>query len=459
MAFVAVNPATGEVVGEYEEMDAKAVYERIRNAAEAFENWRRTGMKKRAGCLRKAALVLEEEKNDLARMMALEMGKPIRDGRAEIDKCAWVCRHYAEQAPAMLTPEVVSTDAADSYVVFPPLGIVLAVMPWNYPFWQVFRFAAPALMAGNAALLKHASNVPGCALAIEAVLQKAGLPLSLFQTLLIPSEGVQQVLDHPSVKAVTLTGSKPAGQAVAERAGKLLKKSVLELGGSDPYLILEDADMSSTVKACTTSRLLNSGQSCIAAKRFIVVDAVRDEFERQMVEAMRSVRMGDPLDEATEIGPQARADLRDTLHQQVRRSIERGARCLLGGELPDGRGFFYPPTVLTDIDEKMPVFAEETFGPVCAVIPAADESEAIELANNTLFGLGAAVFTRNVARGERIAAQELDAGNCFVNDFVKSDPRLPFGGIKESGYGRELSHYGIKEFVNIKTVYIGLTAK
>jgi succinate-semialdehyde dehydrogenase/glutarate-semialdehyde dehydrogenase len=455
MALEVVSPATGETVGEYEEMDAEAVLGRIRDAANAFDHWRRNDMSERAGCLRKAALILEEEKEDHARMMAREMGKPIRDGRAEIDKSVWVCRHYAEEAPAMLTPEIVATDATNSYVTFPPLGIVLAVMPWNYPFWQVFRFAAPALMAGNAALLKHASNVPGCALAIEAVLHKAGFPLSLFQTLLIPSEGVPQVIDHPSVEAVTLTGSKPAGKAVAERAGKLLKKSVLELGGSDPYLILEDADLALTVEACAASRLLNSGQSCIAAKRFIVVDAVRKDFERRLVDKMQSVRMGDPFEDATEIGPQARADLRETLHQQVSRSIERGARCLLGGELPDGKGFYYPPTVLSNVDKAMPIFAEETFGPVCAVIPAADESEAIALANDTVFGLGAAVFTRDILRGERIAAQELEAGNCFVNAFVRSDPRLPFGGIKESGYGRELSHYGIKEFVNIKTVYIG----
>ena len=398
--------------------------------------------------------MLRDKVGEFARLMALEMGKPVRDGRLEIEKCAWVCDYYAEQAAAILSPEIIATDAAKSYVTFQPLGVVLAVMPWNYPFWQVFRFAVPALMAGNAGVLKHSANVPGCALAIEDVFRQAGFPENIFQTLMISGERVEKVIENPLVKAVTLTGSKPAGQAVAAAAGRLLKKSVLELGGSDPYIVLEDADLEAAAAACAASRLLNSGQSCIAAKRFVVVEAVRKTFETLLVDQMRAKKMGDPMEESVEIGPQARFDLRDDLHRQVRQSVEKGARCLLGGKLPDGPGAFYPPTVLTDVHKGMPAYDEETFGPVAAVIGVKDEKEAIRVANDTVFGLGAAVFTRDIARGERIAATALEAGSCFVNAFVKSDPRLPFGGIKESGYGRELSHYGIKEFVNIKTVYV-----
>lgn len=455
MVLQVVNPATGETVTDFDEMDGQTVRHRIRQADDAFRQWRRTDIAERATLFREASVILESEKANFASLMALEMGKPIRDGRAEIDKCAWVCRHFAEKAPEMLANEVVPASAGKNYVTFQPLGVVLAIMPWNYPFWQVFRFAAPALMAGNAALLKHASNVPGCALAIETVFHKAGFPGPLFQTLLISSEKVPRVIEDPLVSAVTLTGSNRAGRAVAAIAGRHLKKTVLELGGSDPYLILEDADMDLAVAACASSRLLNSGQSCIAAKRFIVVEAVRKEFEERLVRKMRQVRMGDPFDEKTEIGPLARSDLRDALHDQVKRSIEQGARCLLGGKIPVMQGFYYPPTVLTDVRKGMPVFDEETFGPVSTIISAANDAAAVKLANDTDFGLGAAVFTRDIAHAERIAAEELDAGNCFVNAFVKSDPRLPFGGIKASGYGRELSHYGIKEFVNIKTVHLG----
>jgi succinate-semialdehyde dehydrogenase/glutarate-semialdehyde dehydrogenase len=332
--------------------------------------------------------------------------------------------------------------------------VVLAIMPWNFPFWQLFRFAAPALMAGNVGLLKHASNVPGSALVMEQIFRQAGFPEGVFTTLLIGSQRVDSVIEHPLVRAVTLTGSIPAGKAVAARAGSVIKKTVLELGGSDPYIILEDADLEAAVATCVTGRLINSGQSCIAAKRFIVVEQLRPQFEELFVELMQAKKMGDPLEEDTIVGPQARHELRDELHRQVQVSIEQGARCLLGGKIPEGPGAYYPPTVLTDVQPDMPAYCEELFGPVAAIIPVRDEAEAVRVANDSSFGLGAAVFTRDLKRGERIAATELEAGCCFVNAFVKSDPRLPFGGVKESGYGRELSSFGIREFVNIKTVYI-----
>jgi succinate-semialdehyde dehydrogenase/glutarate-semialdehyde dehydrogenase len=384
----------------------------------------------------------------------MEMGKPIRQGRSEVEKCAWVCEYYADNALEMLQPEKIATDAGNSFVTFRPLGVILAIMPWNYPFWQVFRFAAPGLMAGNAAVLKHASNVPGCALAIEDVFNKAGFPENLFRNVLISGEQTKGVIEHPLIKAVTLTGSNFAGQAVASTAGKLLKKSVLELGGSDPYIVLEDADLQSAAKTCVESRLLNSGQSCIAAKRFVVIEDVRRRFEDMFIAYMQTKKMGNPMEEDIDIGPQARFDLRDDLHRQVAQSIEKGAKCLLGGEIPNGKGAYYPATVLSGIQKGMPAYEEEVFGPVAAIISVKDEREAIQVANDTSFGLGAAIFTEDLERGERIATYELEAGCCFVNAFVKSDPRLPFGGIKSSGYGRELSHYGIKEFVNIKTVYV-----
>jgi succinate-semialdehyde dehydrogenase/glutarate-semialdehyde dehydrogenase len=386
--------------------------------------------------------------------MAMEMGKPIKSGQAEVEKCAWVCEYYAEHAEKMLQEEIIQTDARKSYVTYDPMGVILAIMPWNYPFWQVFRHAAPGLMAGNGVILKHASNVPGCSVAIADIFKRAGFPENLFQNFLIAGRRAESLIEHPVIRAVTLTGSKSAGQAVAARAGKFLKKTVLELGGSDPYLILEDADLEKTAETCVASRLLNSGQSCIAAKRFVVVESVLKHFEEMLVEKMRSKKMGDPLDETVEIGPQARADLREDLHRQVVRSIEKGAICLLGGEISSGAGLFYPPTVLIEVAKGMPAYDEETFGPVAAIISVENEKQAIEVANDSAFGLGAAIFTRDVERGERIAANDLEAGNCFVNAFVKSDPRLPFGGVKESGYGRELSHYGLKEFVNIKTVYV-----
>jgi succinate-semialdehyde dehydrogenase/glutarate-semialdehyde dehydrogenase len=454
MPIQAINPATGEVVSSHDAMSAEVVAAIVNCAHDAFVDWRRASYADRAVPMRKAASILRNDAQDFAKLMAREMGKPVRDGVAEAQKCAGACDYFAEHAARLLAREEVATEARKSFVTFNPLGVVLAVMPWNFPFWQVFRFAAPGLMAGNAAVLKHASNVPGCALAIEDVFRRAGFPQNLFRTLMIGSGAVDSVIEHPLVRAVTLTGSGPAGRAIAAKAGQLLKKTVLELGGSDPYLVLEDADLDVAAAVCTKARLVNSGQSCIAGKRFIVIDHVRAAFEQRFVRRMAAAKMGDPLDEATEIGPQARRDLRDTLQRQVDQSIARGARCLLGGSIPEGPGAWYPPSVLTDVRPGMPAFDDELFGPVAAIIPVRDEAEAVMLANASAFGLGGGVITRDVARGERIAADLIESGCVFVNDAVRSDARLPFGGIKESGYGRELAGYGIKEFVNIKTVCV-----
>jgi succinate-semialdehyde dehydrogenase / glutarate-semialdehyde dehydrogenase len=449
-----VNPATGEGVATYEETTPEAANGIIESVHEVFLEWRRRPFAERSAPMRRAAGILRDNAGEYARLMAREMGKPVKEGAAEVRKCATVCDFYAENAERFLAPEPVATEARKSFVAFNPLGVVLAVMPWNFPFWQVFRFAAPGLMAGNAAVLKHASNVPGCALAIEEIFREAGFPANLFRTLIVGSARVEAILEHPLVRAATLTGSGPAGRAIARKAGELLKKTVLELGGSDPYLILEDADLELAAKVCARGRLINGGQSCIAAKRFLVVEKIRRRFEELFIEKMSAARMGDPLDETTEIGPQARHDLRDALHGQVEASIAKGARCLLGGKIPDGPGAYYPPTVLTEVRKGTPAYDEELFGPVAAVIPVRDEEEAIATANDSVFGLGGAVITRDLARGERIAADLIESGCVFVNDFVRSDPRLPFGGVKESGYGRELSSYGIKEFVNVKTVYV-----
>jgi succinate-semialdehyde dehydrogenase/glutarate-semialdehyde dehydrogenase len=453
MPLDAVNPATGETIKSYDEMTPQQAAAAVEEAHAAWKSWRTTPFSERARPMKKAAGILRERKEELARLMALEMGKPFKQGIAEAEKCALGCDYYAEHAEAHLAPEIVKTEATKSYVAFEPLGVVLAVMPWNFPFWQVFRFAAPALMAGNTGVLKHASNVPGCAMAIEDVFVQAGFPKGVFRTLLIGSRQVKAVIEHPLVRAVTLTGSTPAGKAVAAQAGAALKKTVLELGGSDPYIILEDADLDYAVNTCATSRLINSGQSCVNAKRFIVVEPLVAAFTEKLVAAMKTRRMGDPLAEDTDIGPQARPDLRDELHKQVIDSIAKGARLELGGEIPPGNGSFYPPTVLAGVRPGMPAYEEELFGPVASIFAARDEADAVRIANDSIFGLGAAVFTRDVARGERVA-RELEAGCTFVNSLVASDPRLPFGGIKESGYGRELGTYGIKEFVNLKTVYV-----
>jgi succinate-semialdehyde dehydrogenase/glutarate-semialdehyde dehydrogenase len=454
MSFTVINPATGREGNRYEATSEDEIMAAIEKADAASRDWRLRDFDERARLMKAAARVLRDNKDAYGRLMTEEMGKPIQQGIAEAEKCAVACDYFADNAAKFLASEPAEGSANKTFVTFQPIGVVLAVMPWNFPFWQVFRFAAPALMAGNAGLLKHASNVPGCALAIEDVLRKAGFPEHLFKTLLVGSSAVDAIIAHPLVRAVTLTGSGPAGRSVAKKAGEMLKKSVLELGGADAYLVLEDADIPFAARACAAGRLINSGQSCIAAKRFIVVESVLKAFEEAFVKEMADTKVGDPLLPETEVGPLARMDLRDALHEQVEKSIAKGARCLLGGKVPDGPGAFYPPTVLTDLRPGMPAYEEELFGPVASVIPVKDEAEAISVANTSVFGLGGGVFTRDLARGERIAAQAIEAGSVCVNSTVVSDPRLPFGGVKESGYGRELSQYGIKEFVNIKTVVV-----
>ena len=453
MSIQSVNPATGEVLETLEPTSPAQIDTILARAHAAFTEWRGEPFARRSALMRAAARELRARKDEYALTMTREMGKPIVQSEAEVEKCAGTCDYYAEHAEAFLAEQVRETDASRSYVRFDPLGVVLAVMPWNFPFWQVFRFAAPGLMAGNAGVLKHASNVPRCALAIEEVFRRAGFPEGLFRTVLVDSGAVKGLIADPRIVAVTLTGSERAGRAVAEQAGHEIKKTVLELGGSDPFIVLADADLDVAARAAADGRLINSGQSCIAAKRFIVVEPVADRFLDRFKSELAARRMGDPTARETQVGPQARVDLRDELHHQVEESVKRGARRLLGGEIPPGKGAFYPPTLLAAVDRGMPAFDEETFGPVAAVIRAKDEADAVRLANDSSFGLGAAIWTNDRARAERLAAQ-VEAGAVFVNGVVKSDPRLPFGGIKRSGYGRELSEYGIREFVNVKSVWI-----
>ncbi|GAB3922263.1 NAD-dependent succinate-semialdehyde dehydrogenase [Mucilaginibacter myungsuensis] len=454
MNILSINPADNKPLAKHKSHTPKQVRQKIKQTHRAWLKWRNTAFNERSGLLKKMADVLLSHKEDLAVLMANEMGKPLKQGIAEVEKCAAVCTYYAGIAESFLKEQIIATDAFKSYVTFQPIGVVLAVMPWNFPLWQVFRFLAPALAAGNCGVLKHASNVPGCALAIEDIVKEAGFPDHVFQTLLIGSGEVEAIIADPLIQAVTLTGSNAAGSKVAAKAGELIKKTVLELGGSDAYIILKDADLEQATEACVNSRLINGGQSCIAAKRFIVEEEIETEFTRLFVEKMRAKVMGDPLQNGTDIGPQARADLRDELHDQVIRSVQKGAKILLGGEVPKQPGAWYPPTVLTGVKKGMPASDEELFGPVAAIISARDEEHAITLANDNIFGLGAAIFTADKTRGEHIAATRLEAGSCFVNTMVKSDPRLPFGGIKQSGYGRELGMFGIHEFVNIKTVFV-----
>jgi len=453
MAFKSVNPATGEVIRVVETWNEAQLDRALAEVAAATPAWAAAGFEARAAVLRKVAGVLRARRDELARVITLEMGKLIGESRAEIDKCAWACDFYAEHAAAFLADELIDSDAGRSLVTCQPLGTVLAVMPWNFPFWQVFRFAAPALMAGNTGVLKHASNVPGCALAIEEVLVEAGLPANAFRSLMIPAGRVNRVIEDPRIHAVTLTGSEPAGRSVAAAAGAQIKKTVLELGGSDPFIVLEDADLDLAVPQAATSRFLNAGQSCIAAKRFIVVDAVAEAFLASFKAAVEARRHGDPLDESVTLAPMARHDLRDELHQQVVESIAGGAVAVTGCTPLAGAGAFYAASILDGVEHGMRAYREELFGPVAIVIRARDERHAIEIANASPFGLGGSVWTRDSARGERVA-RELQCGCAFVNGLVKSDPRLPFGGVKRSGYGRELGRHGIHEFVNAKTIWI-----
>jgi len=455
MNFTSINPANGQKLKSYKAHTPKQVDQKIKQTHKAWLSWKNTSHDERSKLLLNMAGVLQNIKKEFAILMAQEMGKPVAQGVSEIEKCASVCEYYAANATKFLQDQLIETDASKSFVSFQPIGVVLAIMPWNFPFWQVFRFLAPALAAGNCGVLKHASNVPGCASAIEEVINEAGFPDHVFQTLLVNNLSVEKIIENPLIQAVTLTGSTNAGKQVAQKAGSLVKKTVLELGGSDAYVVLEDADLEKAAETCVNSRMINGGQSCIAAKRFIVVKSVEKEFTKLFIAKMKAKKMGDPLSTDTAIGPQARVDLRDQLHEQVKLSIKKGAKCVLGGIIPKGKNAYYPATILTKVKPGMPAYDEELFGPVAAIISANNEADAIRIANDSSFGLGSAVFTKDKVKGERIAATQLQAGSCFVNALVKSDPRLPFGGVKQSGYGRELGMFGIHEFVNIKTVFVG----
>lgn len=449
-----VNPVTGEVNRLFEAHTVKGVEKIINSVDKRWHRWSKSSFYQRSQLMQNLAILLKSKKDELARLMALEMGKVIKEGVSEIEKCAWVCDYFADNAENFLSKEFISTEFTKSYISYQPLGTILAIMPWNYPFWQVFRFIAPTLMAGNSVVLKHSRNVPGCARAIEELINEAGFPESVFRVLMIGSDLVEDVIRHPAVKGISMTGSTEAGKSVAAVAGSVLKKCVFELGGNDPYLIFEDADPAGAAKICAQSRLLNAGQSCISAKRFILVDNIFPEFLEYFTHEMNNAGFGDPCNPEVTIGPLAGFDLRDKLHQQVTRSVEKGAEIVLGGEIPNLKGAYYPPTILENVKPGMPAYDEELFGPVAAIIRVKNSEEAIRVANDSVYGLGASVFTGDLHRGEEIAELFLQAGCCFINDFVKSDPRLPFGGIKESGYGRELSSHGIKEFMNIKTVVV-----
>jgi succinate-semialdehyde dehydrogenase/glutarate-semialdehyde dehydrogenase len=450
----AINPATGEPGKSYDPHTIDDAREAASEAHSAFIEWRHTSFAERSAVFHRAANILRARKDEFARLMTDEMGKTLDDGRAEVEKCAFHCDWFADHAEEYLAKEPVNIGGGEAFVTFNPIGVILAVMPWNFPFWQVFRAVAPALMAGNGMLLKHASNVPGSALAIEELLHQACVPKDLFRTLLLPCSAVEALIEDENIAAVTLTGSVPAGRSVATAAGSVLKKCVLELGGSDAYVVLEDVDVAAAAKVAATARMVNGGQSCIAGKRFIVVRSILAEFEVAMVEAMRGYAMGDPVKEGTKLGPMQSVKARDEIHHQVEESIARGAKLLLGGKVPDRAGAWYPATVLTDVRPGQPAHDEEVFGPVAAIIAAEDEAGAIRIANESEFGLGSGVLTADLGRGRRIAAEELEAGLSFVNENVRSDPRTPFGGVKHSGFGRECSAYGIREFVNVKTVHV-----
>ncbi|HWQ27018.1 MAG TPA: NAD-dependent succinate-semialdehyde dehydrogenase [Chlorobaculum sp.] len=455
--IVTINPATGEQIAEYPVMLAGDIDMLLRKAEGDFRRWRHTGMSERRVFMKKAAELLRSQQDDHARLISLEMGKPLSQAVGEVNKCAWVCDYFADHAEEFLQPEESLIDGARGVVKFEPLGLVLGVMPWNFPYWQVFRFAAPSIMAGNGIVVKHAPNVTACSIAIETLFREAGFPEHLYCAIHIDIDEVDRLtgfmIDHPAIKAVSVTGSTAAGRAVASKAGRAIKRSVLELGGSDPYIVLDDADIAQAVNHCAAGRLLNAGQSCIAAKRFIVHSSVIGEFTRLLVQKMQSAVMGEPFSPGVEVGPIARADLRDMVHSQVERSVSAGAKLLCGGIVPEGPGCFYPPTVLAGVGRGMAAYEEEIFGPVASIIEVHDDDEAVAVANDSDYGLGSAVFSRNPDRALAIADM-LETGSCFINAGVKSDPRMPFGGVKQSGYGRELSHHGIREFVNIKTLYI-----
>jgi succinate-semialdehyde dehydrogenase/glutarate-semialdehyde dehydrogenase len=454
MVLHSVNPTTEDILETFEEFSDQQVDAALQSAHDAQRAWRTTSFGERAARLQAVARVLREQKTRLATMATREMGKPIVEAEAEIEKCAWNCDFYAEHAASFLADEHVATNAPESFVAFEPLGVVLAIMPWNYPFWQVIRFAAPALMAGNGAVLKHASNVPGCAMAVEEIFKSAGITNGLFRTVLVPGSKVEPLIADPRIAAVTLTGSSEVGEQVASAAGRRIKKQVLELGGSDPFIVLADADLDAAVTIAVRARNQNNGQSCIAAKRFIVEESVADQFTDKFAAMVNALRVGDPMQRETNVGPLARGDLRETLSNQVERSVSSGAHVVVGGKPLNGKGYFYAPTVLDGVSETMPAFREETFGPVAAVIRARNAQDAVRLANDTEYGLGAALWSRDISRAKDLARQ-IEAGSVFINGMVASDPRLPFGGIKRSGYGRELGTYGIKEFVNIQTIVVG----
>lgn len=450
---MSINPATGEKINEYDRITADEALEIIMASKKEFQLWKQKTFEERAQLMYALADVLDANKEEYAQLATREMGKVIGQARKEIEKCAWVCRYYAEHASTLLGDETVKTEATKSYVTFQPIGVLLAVMPWNFPFYQAIRFAAPSLMAGNTGVLKHASNVQGCAFAIEDAFIKAGFPKGVFMNLNVDSKDVKKLIEDKNIAAITLTGSDAAGRSIASIAGQNLKKTVMELGGSDAYIILDDVDIEKATDLATLGRLQNNGQTCIAAKRFIVHDAIYDEFLDLFIKKMKAAKMGEPTNEDSYYGPMARLDLRDELHEQVQKTIQQGGRLVLGGTIPEGKGAYYPASILVDLKPGMEAFDNELFGPVASVIRAKDDVHAVELANNSQFGLGSGVFTKDIKRGEKLALQ-LEAGSSFVNKLVVSDPRLPFGGIKNSGYGRELAAYGIREFVNTKTIWI-----
>lgn len=448
-----INPATGENIASYDRISGQEAKDKIATAQQVYASWKMKSFSERAKLMNSLATIFEENKEEYAQLATREMGKVIGQSRKEIEKCALICRYYAEHTQELLADKSVATEATKSYVTFQPLGVILAVMPWNFPFYQVIRFAVPTLMAGNTAVLKHASNVQGCALAIQQAFEKAGFPVGAFNNLNIDSKLVKEVIEDKNIVAITLTGSDPAGRSVASIAGQNLKKTVMELGGSDAYIVLDDVDLEKATDLATFGRLQNNGQTCIAAKRFVVLDAIYDEFLALFTKKMQAAKMGEPTDESSYYGPMARKDLRDELHEQVLKTVSQGGRLVIGGTIPDSKGAYYPATILADLKPGMEGFDNELFGPVASVIRAKDDADAIALANNSQFGLGSGVLTSNNERGEKIALQ-LEAGSSFVNKLVVSDPRLPFGGVKNSGYGRELASYGIQEFVNTKTIWI-----